>query len=331
MVFCGQCGLNLPPGTARCPRCGTVADTTPDAGVDTFPTDAPTIESRLYAQHPQANVYTDAPYPSVPSTPPEQQKLILHASNNDNYGYGLSGDNEPTSVLDNADYRTQQQHTPVNFQSTPSYSSESHNAGYPAQANNIYNNGNYAQANYAYSENISPGGAPPAGYPPTPLTQQKKRSTLPILLALLALFLIVGVSTFFVVEKFHLLSNIGSGTNNGSSTPLSPVEHAKRVVQRYYADVNSKNYQEAYSLWKWDANAPSFATYKSGYANTEHDELTIGNTTRLGDGTVKVALTIVATERVAGGVHYHTYAGYYIVGQNGGAWKILRGVLYLEK
>jgi len=328
MVFCGQCGLHLPSGTARCPRCGAVADTTPDTGVNTFPTDTPTVESLLHARPPQANVYANAPYPSAPFAPSEQQKLVLHAGSGGDYG-GLPDDNAPTRVLDGADYRTQQ-HTPVNFQSTPPYSSELHNAGYPAQAHNIYNKADYASANYAYTGNIPPGGGVPTGYPPAPSTQQKKRRTLPILVALLGFLLIIGVSTFFAVERFHLLDKAG-GVNNGITTPLSPVKQAKGVVQQYYADINNKNYQEAYSLWKWGANAPSFATFKRGYANTEYDALTISNATQLGDGTVKVALTIVATERVAGRVQYHTYNGYYIVGQDGGTWKILRGVLNLAK
>ena len=80
-------------------------------------------------------------------------------------------------------------------------------------------------------------------------------------------------------------------------------------------------------LWKWGANAPSFATFKHGYANTEHDALTIKSATQLSDGTVRVVLTIVATERINNSIQYHTYAGYYIVGQDNSTWKILRGIL----
>ena len=131
MVFCGQCGFHLPSGITRCPRCGTVA--APDTSVDAFSTEAPTVESLLYSNTqnpPQAGVSSHAPYPSAPSTPPEPQKLVLRAgSGND---YNLPGDNEPTSALNAAAYRT---HTPTDFQtSTPSgysdYADQSCTSGY---------------------------------------------------------------------------------------------------------------------------------------------------------------------------------------------------------
>ena len=326
MVFCGQCGLHLPFGTTRCPRCSTVIDATSDVGIDTFPTDTPTVESQLHAQSSLTNVNADAAYPSTAFTPHEQQKLVLRARSADNNGNRLADDNEPTRVLNGVDYRTQQP-IPGDFQSIPSYSSAPQNASYPIQANSIYSNGDYEPTNYVYSGNMPPEGAVPIGYSLVAATHQKKRRTLPILLALLGILLLVGATTFFVVEKFHLLAKADGGTHIGSTTPLSNAERATRVVQQYYANVNNKNYQGAYSLWKWGANAPSFATFERGYANTEHDELTIGKTTQLADGTINVPLTIIATERTVSGVQHHTYTGYYIVGQNGGAWKILRGVL----
>ena len=324
MVFCGQCGLHLPSGITRCPRCGAVADTTSDASVDTFPTDAPTVES--YTQRPQANSYPNAPQASIPFTPPEQHKLVLGSGSGGGFGYNIAGDDEPTSALNAADYRTRQQ-TPVDFHTNTPYAQVPDNAGYPVQTNNMYQNGGYTPANYDYRGNVPPVSATPAGYPLSPPVQQKKRRTLPLLVALLGLLLVLGVSTFFVVERLHLLRTTTRSTNGGVVTPAGPIEQAKGVVQQYYTNVNNKNYQDAYNLWKWDANAPSFTTFENGYANTEHDALTISNATRLGDGTVKVALTIVATERVTGGTQQHTYTGYYIVGQDAGTWKILRGVL----
>ncbi len=323
MVFCGQCGLHLPSGTKRCPRCGAVANTTSDAGVDTFPTDAPTVASLTYTQRPQADTYSNAPHASIPFTPPEQQKLVLGPGSGSTFGYDVAGDNEPTSALNAADYRTQ---TPMDAHTNTPYSTAPSHAGYPIQASNMYQNGSSTPANYGYEGHVPPGGATPAGYPLSPPIQPKKRRTLPLLIALLGLLLILGVSSFFVVERLHLLSTT-DGTNGGITTPASPVEQARGVVQQYYTDVNNKSYQDAYNLWKWGANAPSFATFENGYANTEHDALTISSATRLGDGTVKVALTIVATEHINGGTQQHTYTGYYIVGQDAGTWKILRGIL----
>ncbi len=321
MVFCGQCGLHLPSGTTRCPRCGAVADTTSDANVDTFPTDAPTIASLTYTQRPQASIYPDMSRTATSSTPPEQHKLVLGSS--DNIGYGTLADNEPTSALNAADYRTQ---PPINVATNTPYASVSDNVSYPRHAGNMYQNRNYTPTGYGRAGNVPPGGVTPVGYPLAIPMQPKKRRTRPILVALLGLLLVLGVSTFFVVERFHLPSTSRS-TTGGIVTPVSPVEQAKSVVQQYYADINNKNYQEAYSLWKWGANAPSFATFENGYANTEHDALTIRDTTQQSDGTVRVTLTIVATERVNGGTQEHTYAGYYIVGQDASTWKILRGIL----
>ncbi len=323
MVFCGQCGLHLPSGITRCPRCGAVADTTSDANVDTFPTDAPTVASLTYTQRPQVSVYPDMSRTATSSTPPEQHKLVLGSG--DNIGYGTLADNdEPTSALNAADYRTQ---PPINLATNTPYANVPDNANYPGHAENVYQNGNYTPTGYGHAGNVPPGGAAPTGYPLLASAQTKKRRTLPILVALLGLLLVLGVSTFFVVERFHLLNNT-RGTNGGIVTPvISPVEQAKSVVQQYYADINNKNYQEAYGLWRWGANAPSFATFENGYANTEHDALTIRDATQQSDGTIRVALTIVATEHSNNGTQEHTYAGYYIVGQDAGTWKILRGIL----
>ena len=321
MVFCGQCGLHLPAGTTRCPRCGAVSDTTSNDGVDTFSTDAPTVASLTYAQPPQVDIHSNTPRTSVPFTPREQQKLILHGSD---FATEVPGENEPTSEMNATDYRTQQK--PMHSQTSLPYQNVPPSGGYPPHTGNEFQNGGYTPASYGHRENGSYGRAVPNSSPFPQPTPQKKRRTLPLFFALLVLLIVLGVSTFFVVKRFHLLSTSG-GTNGGITTPAGPIEQAKGVVTQYYTAINNKSYQEAYGLWKWGANAPSFATFANGYANTEHDTLTIRNATQQADGTVKVALTIVATERISGGTQQHTYIGYYIVGQDAGTWKIFRGVL----
>lgn len=327
MVFCGQCGLQLPPGVARCSRCGAVANTPPDANVDTFSADAPTIASLIYAQRTQASPHPDVPHPSTPFTPPEQQKLVLRSGGG--YDYALTGENEPTSTLNAPDYRTRQS-TPVNFQTGTPDAKYPDNASYPAQASTVYQNRGYAAPdNNAHAQSAPSGGAIPPGYPLTLPKKQTKRRATPLLVALLGLLLVAGAATFLVVERSRIFGNAGS-PGNGSITqpaPLLPTDQAKGVVQQYYDDINNQRYREAYSLWKWGATGPSFATFERGYANTEHDALTIRNATQLSNGTVTVTLTIVATERINSAIQYHTYAGYYTIGQVGGTWKILRGVL----
>ncbi len=315
MVFCGQCGLHLPSGTTRCPRCGAVADATADANIDAFPTDAPTSASLPYAQRSQVGVYPEESHTSTPFTPYEPQKLVLRSGD---YGNGVLENDEPTSEMNAPDYRT-----PRNFATNTPYISEASNVGYPVQTAHTYQNEGYTPG---YTANVPPGGAMPTGYPSPAPIQQKRRRTLPLLLAILVLLLVLSGSTFFVVERLHLLGNTGSG-NGGITTPASPIEQAKGLVQQYYDDINNKNYQDAYGLWKWGANAPSITAFENGYANTEHDALTITDATQQSDGTVKVSLTIVATERINGGTQQHTYTGYYIVGKDAGTWKILHGIL----
>jgi hypothetical protein len=69
--------------------------------------------------------------------------------------------------------------------------------------------------------------------------------------------------------------------------------------------VNNKNYQAAYNLWKTPPG--TLATFSNGYKNTQHDDVTIDNTQVLQDGTVKVTVTVNATETAATGTKHSTY------------------------
>lgn len=333
MVFCGQCGLQLSPGMTRCPRCGTMTEIAADNNIEPLQADAPTIEA-TYIQRPQVTMYPDVPQQSFSATPPDSQKLILHASSNGNYSYTPASGNEQTSAMNAPDYHPHAS-APIDFQVDTPYSTQPNSVHYPTAASMIYPSqpGNYASPGSTYAEAIPPGGAIPSGYPPQ--TSKKRGRAGVALLVVVALLLVLGIGGFFVVQRSHLFGNPVSPVTNGANgngattqnTPLTPTEQAKVVVQHYYSAINNKNYPEAYGLWRWGANGPTLAAFENGYANTEHDNLTIRNATPLSDGTVKVSLVVVATERVNGVIKHHTYAGYYIVGQDGGTWKIFRGYL----
>jgi serine/threonine protein kinase len=109
----------------------------------------------------------------------------------------------------------------------------------------------------------------------------------------------------------------------------SPVDQAQAMVQQYYSYINQQDYQDAYNLWGADYQSThSYSQFASGFANTRRDDLTINSSTQLDDGTVKVVITLYATEDSTTGPVTKTFQGYYIVGIENGAWKLLRASLH---
>jgi hypothetical protein len=114
-------------------------------------------------------------------------------------------------------------------------------------------------------------------------------------------------------------------TLSPTSVPApSPSQQAQTVVQRYYNAINSADYQTAYQQWGTAyQNANPYNQFASGFANTRHDDLVINSVTLLSDGTVKVAITLYATEQSSSGTAVKKFQGYYIAGQENGKWKLL--------
>lgn len=143
----------------------------------------------------------------------------------------------------------------------------------------------------------------------------------------LVLILIGLLFVLAAVVLFALQSNRVFGSNNDTSTPTAvttpaPAQQAQAVVQAYYDNVNAHNYQTAYNLWK--DNQQSFADFTNGYQNTLSDNITFGDPVVQSDGTVKVTVTVIATEKTASGSQQTTYQGYYLVAkQNDNTWKIV--------
>lgn len=315
MSFCGQCGLKIPSGTTRCPRCGTAIDTLAvNAAYDDINTDDATIASLPYPMpNPQQGGFPQAGPPSTPGNP---QRLILHSGDNN-----VAGPNAPTSRVNAQPYGTYPGQ-PNSGASYPAYDPQS-GAQYPTQ-------------NAPYPDYI-PNTAYPTPTPPYEPRQQRSRGrTISLVVILFGLIVLLGALTVFAYMRLGIGRGIipgGTTTTPGvvttPSTPAgSPEQQAQAVVTQYYADVNNKNYEGAYNLWVPGTNpSQTLADFIKGYQNTLRDDLSITKTAQLNDGTVQVFVTLVATEQTSNGSTQSTYKGYYIAGQQGGTWKLQRGQL----
>jgi hypothetical protein len=156
--------------------------------------------------------------------------------------------------------------------------------------------------------------------PAQPAKRRKKGGAVVLLVTLLVLLVIVSGTAVVVLWQNGWLGN------GGTPTPPTPSQQARALVQQYYDDINKRDYHAAYNLWGRDPQhpPPTYDQFASGYANTQHDDITFGVITPNADGTVTVDLTILATETTSTGTQVSTFQGSYIVGQQDGAWKLLR-------
>ena len=201
-------------------------------------------------------------------------------------------------------------------------------AGYQQQSG--YGQGGYGQGGYG-----APGRTdqrwrrlrvPAAAVPGPP--PRRRGKALPILLGVLVLAVLGGAAALVL----HLRGNGNPHTgptdaghdhqarparsaaarhrSSASGSPGSPTAPASpdTVVTDYYTAINNHDYRTAYRLNEQEQSLESFATFKQGFAGTQHDDLTI--TGVIGD-TVSFDLTADQTD---GSVK--TYQGTYTV-QNG--------------
>ncbi len=162
------------------------------------------------------------------------------------------------------------------------------------------------------------------GYQPAqPAKRRRNGVAVALFTTLLVLLVILGTATVIVLRQS------GYFGNNGTPPPLTPSQQAQALLQRYYNDINKRNYHDAYSLWGTDPQhpLPTYQQFASGYANTKHDDIIFGPITPNADGTVQVDITIYATEATSSGTVQSVYQGSYLVGQQNGSWKILSGNL----
>ncbi len=142
MIFCGQCGMQLAPGSTRCPRCGAAVDPT-DVGVkkEELHQDDPTVAS-------PSLLVRNQPLQPLPGNQPP---LVLRPDGGSTYDVQSAG-YEATRRVEAPDYRTgyptQQSAGPVSY------------AGYPPQSG-AYPNPTTPMAYPDYSQPLGSGGVYP--------------------------------------------------------------------------------------------------------------------------------------------------------------------------
>ncbi|GCE03316.1 zinc ribbon domain-containing protein [Dictyobacter aurantiacus] len=145
MIFCGQCGLQLAPGSTRCPRCGATVEETGAGGTggELHTDDATVATPSLLAQN------------QLPSQPQSggQQPLILRpgaSAPGNNNTYGTQTPYDATSMMD----ATSQTQSPPRGNSYPGYPPQSGPA-YPSQSGPNYAPVPQSGSNYG-TQNVYP-------------------------------------------------------------------------------------------------------------------------------------------------------------------------------
>lgn len=325
MIFCGQCGYQLAPGETRCPRCGSLVESNIDLAstVQDYHPDDPTVESRSF----------NTRQPSQAAA--AQQKLVLRSADPD---YSTQpGQEETTRAI-----------LPGPLAPPAPPDAQTSYPGYTPQGISYTGSAPQRSAIYPPPDASYPAyGAQPVDYAGQ-YQPARRRSpvgrTIALLLILLGLLFIMGAIALFALRSRGITSN--ANQHNGSSaitvtttvpaaatvtpspTSVSAPPQALAVIQQYYNDINHRSYRAAYNLWK--NNPQGFLAFRNGFKNTVRDQVTPGSATVQADGTVKIPVTVNATETVQSGkgTRHVTYQGYYIVGQQaGGSWQILSGYL----
>jgi hypothetical protein len=291
MAFCGQCGFLLASGNKACPRCGTITE--PELILETPRADDPTEISLSYP---------DIRSSAGPAVPPRQEKLVLRpdGENPDIKAY-LQAPNDVTNLMATPSAMSPQ--IPPNDDIRTPYHG-------------------FAPTTDMYHQ-AAPGqhGSWGANVAKQPSSRRAGRGRV---VALLVVLVVLGGIVALVMNPALLRGIIG---NTGATPATTPDEQARGLILRYYDDLNKHNYHDAYNLWALDPRTPppSYESFVSGFAHTLHDDIVINAVTLFSDGKVQLDVTLTATQEVASGTRLSTYHLLYLVGQQGGAWKILKG------
>ena len=299
MAYCGQCGLLLAPGNETCPRCGSVTEPelvleTPQA--EASHTDDPTITS---LPNP------DAQRPAGPGTPPQQQKLVLRPDGSQgSFNEQAHTQNAPTRIMA----------SPPPTPQIPNVRTPYHGFTPPVD---IYNQPMLQQYSGADGGMLAQ-------------PRQRRRGggrVLALLAALFVLLIALGAAVVLVMKPALLQGIIGNNVTSSETATTTPTEQARSVIRRYYDDINGHNYHDAYTLWAVDPQHPPgpYESFVNGFAHTIHDDIVFNAVTPLANGTVQLDVTLTAAEAAASGNVQHVYHLFYLVGQQGGTWKILNG------
>lgn len=180
MIFCGQCGLQLAPGTTQCPRCGAKLEETSGQATELHSDDATIATHSLALGNPPGQSQ---------GTPP--QPLILRPGTTPN-DYGSQMAYDATSRIEAPNYGTQM--PPATY--VGNYPPQS-GSNYPAQgtyqdfANRT--SGTYGGGSYMNTQQ---------GYQQQPYTQDtsKVRVTAMVLILLGVLLLFIAI-ILFVLQR----------------------------------------------------------------------------------------------------------------------------------
>ena len=210
MIFCGQCGLQLAPGSTRCPRCGAAVDAQ-NVSSGELHNDDPTIASSSLLTQQQAQ--TQQPLILRPGTGTSgnnyrvQTSSQTYAGNPDQATYASS----PTQ-MGNA-YTGYSPQTGINAyppQQQPGYAPGS-GSGYPTQQSGYPQN--------SYPDNTTMGGDNYQSGMAYPTTQQQmpssyhqeeqsvlnaRRRTTGLVLILLGLLLILSAIFLFALQQGYI-------------------------------------------------------------------------------------------------------------------------------
>ncbi len=300
MAFCGQCGYQLRSGDMACPRCGMVTEPMITAyDTDATNADSPTVAlpERSAGAGWQGNTATQSNTPAQP-----QQPVVFYPVDN-------------TPVTNPPNY-------PGANISHPGFSSQ------PGSSHPGY-------APVSYPATSQPGAFDPATRT-VPPPKRRGRTFLILLVVLLILALAGSLLWYFLYGQTPTTVNTPTPTAQATTTAITPTtaptltpsQQAQSVVQQYYDDINSRNYQAAYNLLgAANQSSQPYGQFSSGYAHTHHDTITFNSITPQNDGTVTVIITIQALEdaKSGTGTQMSTYHVSYVVGQENGAWKMLSG------
>ncbi|HEX6778036.1 MAG TPA: zinc ribbon domain-containing protein [Ktedonobacterales bacterium] len=339
--FCGTCGQPLIPDQLFCQHCGSRADE--------FATRAgPAAGSANMA--PGGMLYCGECGTLVSSRDAVCRRCgaPLEAGRNPfstragNDGPGIGGVSPYSS---DAQSRAYQQPPPGNRPASPAgkpASSWASDYGYPEQAYPQDDPPTFSTGIMPRSPQPRPNGPSSAGGPPSfpnaQMPPSRPRWPLILAVALVALVLIIGGSVFLLA---HQQGN-GGQVNGATGTPgitqtavtPSPTEaaltgpNAQALVNQFYTDINSKNYDAAYDLLSTNyQSTQSRENFKAGYQTTVSDSWTFGGTQTLSDGSVQVNITLTAIDNKNGTNVTTVYTGYYIVIKENGQLRIDKGVL----
>jgi hypothetical protein len=182
MIFCGQCGLQLAPGTTRCQRCGAVVEETNTKATELHSDDATIAGQSLNIRNPAG----------ASQISPQQPLILRPATSSNDYGSQMAYD--PTNRVETPNYGTQ---VPQNTYTGPT--------NYPQQSGSTYApQGGYSDFAVRGSGTYGGGSYPmnmPSGYQ-QPYTEQPNRVRITALvLILLGILLLLIALILFVIQR----------------------------------------------------------------------------------------------------------------------------------